>query len=171
MKLTPKQSRFVEEYLVDLNATQAAIRAGYSEKTAAVIGCQNLIKLNIAEAIQAGADNRSRRLEISQDRVVLELAKLAFSDLREFATWGPATVLLRDSEELDDNAAACVQEVSRTATALGCNIKFKLHDKCPAIKMLGQHLGMFTEKIDLTVDNPREALAKLLNMKPEDLPE
>ena len=69
-KLTPKQQRFVDEYLIDLNATQAAIRAGYSAKTAAVIGNENLIKPYIADAIAKAQAERSERTEISQDYVI-----------------------------------------------------------------------------------------------------
>lgn len=71
--LTAKQSRFVSEYLIDSNATQAAIRAGYSEKTAAVIGAQNLIKLNIAAAIKAGQNNIGKRNELTIDDILDEL--------------------------------------------------------------------------------------------------
>ncbi len=71
--LTAKQARFVSEYLIDSNATQAAIRAGYSEKTAAVIGAQNLIKLNIAAAIKAGQNNIGKRNELTIDDILEEL--------------------------------------------------------------------------------------------------
>lgn len=77
-KLTEKQQRFVDEYLIDLNATQAAIRAGYSVKTADAIGCENLTKPNIQQAIAEHMAERSRRTGVNQDRVVLELAKIAF---------------------------------------------------------------------------------------------
>ena len=76
-KLTEKQQRFVDEYLIDLNATQAAIRAGYSVKTADAIGCENLTKPNIQQAIAEHMAERSRRTGVNQDRVVLELAKIA----------------------------------------------------------------------------------------------
>lgn len=79
MSLTPKQARFVEEYLIDLNATQAAIRAGYSKKTAGQIGDQNLKKLHISKSIQEAQAKRSERTEITQDRVLQELARIAFS--------------------------------------------------------------------------------------------
>ena len=82
-KLTAKQALFVQEYLVDLNATQAAIRAGYSEKTAPVIGCQNLTKLNIAEAVALAFAERSERTEITQDKVLAELALIGFATLPE----------------------------------------------------------------------------------------
>ena len=86
MALTPKQKLFVDEYLVDLNATQAAIRAGYSEKTAYSIGNENLMKPEIAKAIQNAQQKRQGRTEITQDRVVQEIADNAFrpaSDAQE----------------------------------------------------------------------------------------
>jgi phage terminase small subunit len=78
MKLTPKQARFIEEYLVDLNATQAAIRAGYSARTANRIGPENLSKPVIAEAIQIAQLARSERTQITVDKVLedIELIKL-----------------------------------------------------------------------------------------------
>lgn len=68
--MTPKQQRFVEEYLIDLNATQAAIRAGYSVRTAKVQGCQNLTKLNIQQAIQVAQEKRAARTEVTADYVI-----------------------------------------------------------------------------------------------------
>ena len=75
--LTPKQQRFVEEYLIDLNATQAAIRASYSEKTAAAIGAENLIKPNIAKAIQEAQESLSNKTQLTVDMVVNGLLKEA----------------------------------------------------------------------------------------------
>lgn len=76
MKLTAKQERFVKEYLVDLNATQAAIRSGYSVKTANVIGGENLIKPCIAEAIRIEQDKTSNRLEISRETILEDLKRI-----------------------------------------------------------------------------------------------
>jgi phage terminase small subunit len=80
--LTAKQQRFIGEYLIDLNATQAAIRAGYSAKTAGQIGDENLKKPEIAEAVAARQAVISQKLEVTQERVVAELAKIGFSDVR-----------------------------------------------------------------------------------------
>lgn len=100
--LTAKQARFVSEYLIDSNATQAAIRAGYSEKTAAVIGAQNLIKLNIAAAIKAGQNNIGKRNELTIDDIIKELeeartaaltAESPQSSAAVAATMGKAKVL------------------------------------------------------------------------------
>lgn len=77
-KLTAKQQRFVEEYLIDLNATQAAIRAGYSPKTANEQGARLLANASVQEAIAKAMAERSRRTGISQDRVIQELARIAF---------------------------------------------------------------------------------------------
>lgn len=80
MALTPKQQRFIEEYLVDLNATQAAVRAGYSEKTAEAIGHENLRKPQIQEKVSAAIRERAERTGITQERVVEELGKVAFQE-------------------------------------------------------------------------------------------
>lgn len=157
--LTPKQRRFVEEYLVDLNATQAAIRAGYSEKTAKDIGCENLAKPNIADAIADAQKERSERTQITQDMVLQEYAKIGFSDIRKIMSWGERPVLedlaedddLRTypvemiaSETIDDDTAAAVSEVSLTAQG----IKVKMHDKKAALDSIGKHLGMFVDRVE-----------------------
>lgn len=85
MALTNKQKRFVEEYLIDMNATQAAIRATYSEKTAYSIGIENLKKPEIQEALQEAMQKRSDRTQITQDRVLEELAKVGFKKAADYA--------------------------------------------------------------------------------------
>lgn len=166
MALTPKQARFVEEYLVDLNATQAAIRAGYSEKTAYSIGEENLRKPEIASAVQSAMAERSKRTEITADRVLKELAKLGFSDIRKAISWRAHVtgmveeedgtqrlavtneVALIDSDKIDDDTAAAVAEISQTAQG---GLKIKLHDKKGALVDIGRHLGMFTDKVEQTI--------------------
>jgi len=149
-KLTPKQEMFVKEYLVDLNATQAAIRAGYSEVNAGKIGPELLGKTRIQAEIQAAMQARSERTNIRADRVLEELAKLAFSDMRDFAKWSEAGVTLISSDQLSAEAAACVSEVSQTITKDGGSIKFKLHDKKSSLELLGKHLGLFVERHEHT---------------------
>src|ERR1700751_3501447 len=170
-KLTPKQARFVAEYLVDLNAAQAAIRAGYSAKTAKEIGCENLTKPNIQAAIEAGQLNLARQTGITQERVLNELAKIAFSDQRKVMKWGPGGVLLRDSTELTDDEAAIVSEVSETTTATGGSLKLKTHDKVGALKLLGEHLGLFKQRMELTGKDgePIEVSRKTREMTDDEL--
>lgn len=155
--LSPKQQRFVEEYLIDLNATQAAIRAGYSKKTASEMGYENLNKPQILDAITHAKAERSARTEITQDMVLQELAKIGFADIRNVAAWGSTPVVDEDgsmtypvelinSAEIDDKTAAAISEVSLTAQG----VKVKMIDKKGALDSIGKHLGMFTDKVDHT---------------------
>jgi phage terminase small subunit len=144
-ELTEKEKAFVREYLVDLNATRAAIRAGYSENSARQIGSETLSKPDIQEAIQAAISERSVRTQITQDRVIFELARVAFSNMKQFATWGPSGVELNHSDGLSDGDGACVAEVSESVSEYGGSRKFKLYDKIKALELLGKHLGMFKE--------------------------
>lgn len=147
-KLTPKQQRFVEEYLVDLNATQAAIRAGYSESTATVIASQNLTKLNIQQAIQEAMSERSKRTEITADMVVAELARVGFSNIGHYLKFNASGVTLNDSSLMTDDALRCVSEVTESVSKDGGSVKFKLHDKVSALEKLGRHLGIFKDKVE-----------------------
>lgn len=147
-KITVAQKRkiFVQEYLIDFNVTRAAKAAGYSEKTAHVTGHYLLKDPKVQAAIQDAMQARIERTQVTQDRVVKELAKLAFSDMRNFARWGPGGVELKDSRTLSDEDSACVAEISQVDTQYGVNLRFKLYDKSKALEMLGRHLGMFLER-------------------------
>lgn len=145
--LTPRQRLFVKEYLVDLNATQAAKRAGYSLKTADKQGFQLLEKARIQEAIQAEMKEREKRTEITADRVLQELARIGFSDIGDFVDYGPAGVTIKESSEVDTKALA---EVSEKRSDKGSTVTFKLHDKVSALEKLGRHLGLFKDKVELT---------------------
>jgi len=148
MPLNDRQARFVAEYLVDLNATQAAIRAGYSARTAYSAGERLLRNVEVAAAIAEAQAARSRRTEVTADRVVLELARVAFGDPRRVMSWGPGGVKLRPSAELADEDAAIVAEVGETTTKEGGAVRLKAVDKLGALRLLGQHLGMFGERAD-----------------------
>lgn len=156
--LTPRQARFVEEFLVDLNATQAAIRAGYSAATANRAGPRLLSNVGIADAIRTAQAARSQRTAITQDRVLLELARVAFGDPRRVMSWGPEGVKLRPSTVLTDDEAAIVAEVSETRTEGGGSIRLKTVSKMEALRLIGQHLGMFPDKLNVngTVTLPPE---------------
>ena len=99
-KLTAKQKKFVEEYLIDLNATQAAIRAGYSTESAKEIGCENLTKPNVKAEIDKAIAERSRRTGINQDRILRELAKIAFVNPNDVINFRDATVKMTSEENL-----------------------------------------------------------------------
>lgn len=142
-KLTAKQKKFVEEYLIDLNATQAAIRAGYSPDTAKEIGCENLTKPNIKAEIDKAIAERSRRTGINQDRVLRELAKIAFVNPGDVINFDEATVK-SDAKE-DDLAAIASVKIKNIPTEDGeiTEREIKLCDKLKALDLLGKHLGIY----------------------------
>jgi phage terminase small subunit len=142
-KLTHKQQRFVEEYLIDLNATQAATRAKYSKKTAFRMGAENLQKPAIMNAIQEAMARRSARTTVTADRVVLELARIAFVDPTIVIDFATGTVR-RDLSE-DDRAVLAGVKVKDGDTFTEREVK--LCDKLRALEMLGKHLCMFTDNI------------------------
>lgn len=149
MALRNKQAVFVREYLIDLNATAAAKRAGYSEKTAHVIGQENLRKPAIKEAISEAMNARSKRTEITADRVLIELGRLAFLDIRKAFN---ADGSLKPIHEFDDDTAAAIAgiEVSETSGgdgSAGTLKKIKLSDKRASLELCGRHLQMWTDKI------------------------
>jgi len=145
--VTKKQKRFVEEYLIDLNATQAAIRAGYSPNAAGSIGDENLKKPEIKNAIDRAIADRSRRTGINQDRVIQEIAKMAFLNPVDVIDMDAATV--RGEANRDDTACIASVKVKVNPTDDG-NIterEVKTYDKLKALELLGKHLGMFNDKL------------------------
>lgn len=165
MSLTPKQARFAAEYVVDLNGTQAAIRAGYAEKGAEV-RASGLLRIGKVKAeIDRLVKQREARTEISQDRVVKELACIAFSDIRKAAHWNYSRMGLIPSDEIDDATAAAIGEVGNT----NAGPKIKMLPKLPALDLLGRHLGMFRgEEGDNTKDAARALAAAFKEMAEAD---
>lgn len=159
--LTPKQERFVKEYLIDLNATQAAIRAGYSEKTAYSIGHENLSKPEIQAALADARKQLAENSGISPERVLKEFGRLAFLDIRKaFDSDGNLIPL----HQLDDDTAAAISglEVERRVSSgdeEGQSLveskthKIKLSDKKAALDSIARHLGMFNDKLNVNVTN------------------
>ena len=140
--LTARQRFFVDEYLIDLNATQAAIRAGYSKRTARFIGCENLTKPNIAAAIAKKKAERSARVELDADRVLYQLKAIATSNILDYLSYGPNGVVLKDSRVLTDAQSAAIEKVTATVGRKGrSTVGFKLHNKLKAIGMALKHLG------------------------------
>ena len=132
-KLTEKQKRFIDEYLIDLNATQAATRAGYSAKTAYSMGQRLLKNVEIQKAVADRQNDLSERTEITQDQIVTELAKIGF-------------------------AKASDSQLS----------ELKYNNKLKAIELLGRHLGMFTDKVQVEGFVPVRIVDDLPNGDSED---
>ena len=167
--MTPKQAAFVREYLIDLNATQAAARAGYSAKTANEQGNRLLSNVSVRSAIDVAIQARANRLEISADRVLIELARIAFFD--------PRRLLKEDGRpkqlhELDDDCAAAIAGLDvleefegsgEDRVQIGVVKKYKIADKNTALTNAMKHLGMLTDKLELTA-NVRGTVAYKANM-------
>lgn len=158
--LTPKQERFVAEYLIDLNATQAATRAGYSAKTANEQGARLLANVSVRSAIEEAKAKRAERTEITQDRVLLELSRIAFFDLRKLYREDGS---MKAMHELDADAAAVLAGVDVVEMAGGAGIggpdggivhvpmftkKAKIPDKVAALGLAMRHLGMLKDKVE-----------------------
>ena len=146
--MTEKQKRFVEEYLIDLNATQAAIRAGYSSKNADKIGHELLGKTRVSEAISQAMAERSRRTGINQDRVLQELARIGFAKITDVVD--PDTAKIKVDASEDD--LACIQSLKIKPNEFGTEREVKLYDKKSALVDIGKHLGMFKERVELDAD-------------------
>lgn len=174
--LTEKKALFVREYLVDLNATQAATRAGYSAKTAHSQGPRLLDDVDVAAAIGRAQQERAERTGITADRVLAELAKVGFSNLSDVTDWGTREVafgfdgdgkklpaedigeaaMVRyvdapyvkpvNRDDLPAHIRSAVSEVALTRDGF----KIKMHDKVGALTQMGRHLGMFTEKVEMS---------------------
>lgn len=145
-KLTDLQEQFCREYLVDLNATQAAKRAGYSEQSARQQGSENLSKPAIQERIEALMQERSRRVEVTSDLVLSELLLIARTDLsRAFDAQGNLLPVPKIPEEI--RRAISAVEVTVSATGIATK-KVKFLDKIKSLELLGKHLKLFTEKIE-----------------------
>lgn len=157
--MTKKQKLFVEEYLVDLNATQAAIRAGYSPETAGSIGSENLKKPEIRARIDKAMAERSKRTGISQDRVLLELAKIGFANIKDVVDPKTAEVLPNAKEE----DLACIQSIKVKPGEFGTEREVKMYDKKGALVDIGRHLGMFKDKVEVSaVDKEKSKLDDLI---------
>lgn len=147
MTLNEKQKRFAEEYMYDLNCTQAAIRAGYSPKTAHVQGCRLLSHVKVAAYIDKMKAERSKRTGVNAERVIRELARIAFVKVSDVIDVGTGEII--DNGD-DDIAAVSSVKVKRIPTAEGWGEEreVRLVDKNRALELLGKHLVMYTEKVE-----------------------
>lgn len=156
MALTPKQQRFVEEYLIDLNGKQAAIRVGYSPATAEVTASRLLSNVKVKAAVDERRAALSENAEVSQERIVKEFCRMGFYD--------PADIASQPMNGPED-IAKLPEDVRRAIVGWGWdkagNFTLKLADKAGALVSLGRHLGMFTDKVEQTG-------TMTLNVLPED---
>ena len=148
--LTDKQRRFVDEYLIDLNATAAARRAGYAEGSASVEGCRLLVKDKIKRLVAEKRRQVADRAEISVARVLEEYRRIAFADLRDVVQVRNGQVYITDTDTLTPEQAASLSEISQTKEG----IRVKILDKQRALDSMAKHLGMFIEQQQIEISGP-----------------
>ena len=141
-RLSLRHQRFVEEYLVDLNAAEAALRAGYAGRNAKNYGKWLLHRPKIAAAIAEALAAREEKARITSDRILQEYGRMAFADIRNFADWGPGGITLREKSALSDADAAAIADLQPHG-ANGKGGRIKLYDKMAALDALARHLGLF----------------------------
>jgi phage terminase small subunit len=152
-RLTDKQQRFCEQYPIDLNATQAAVRAGYSKKTARQTGAENLSKPYIQAEIAKKQQQAADEAGVDSKAVLEELQALGFSRITDYLSFDKNGVKLKTSAKLNDAQRAAIAEVTETTTRAKKGRKYKtrkfrLHSKTAALEMLGRHLKLFTDKVE-----------------------
>ena len=180
-ELTPKEAQFVDQWLIDKNARRAAIAVGYSERSATKLGWELLQKPHIKKAVKAALDAQQKRTQITADRVLMELASVAFLDPRKIfdESGSPKAITSLDDDTARAISGLDVVSFGNADSGVGQIQKVRFADKLSALEKIGKHLGMFRDRVevtgkdgeplhppgrplaDLTTDEIRAALAKL----------
>ena len=147
--LNEKQKRFVSEYIMDLNAKQAAIRAGYSPKGAEPQASRLLSNAKIQVEIAKAMEDRGKRTGITQDRVLAELSAIAFAKATDYVEVDDdGSVKIKPTAELTEEQKKAIASIKEGANG----IEIKLTDKTKALEMLSRHLGLFNDKLNVNVE-------------------
>jgi phage terminase small subunit len=155
-KLSAKQQRFVDEYCVDFNGTQAAIRAGYSVNTASMQAARLLTKDKIKTALEEKRVEIAEESKLKASDVIDELRRIAFSDITQVMSFTASKAKVKSSRKLSEDAKKIVASVSQTRAGL----TVKLHDKVKALELLGRYLNIFTDRVEVE----GRGLGLILNM-------
>lgn len=146
--MTKKQKIFADEYLIDLNATRA-YRVAYpsvkKDETARANGSRMLTNANVAKYISERMQERQQRTEVTQDRVIRELAAIAFSKATDYAIVRGGAVYIKNTDDLSDEQVRAISGIKEGANG----IEIKLNDKEKALELLGRHLGMWNDKLNI----------------------
>lgn len=189
VKLTEKQKRFCDEYLIDLNATRAykaAYKTCKKDETANVNGSRLLANAKVKAYLEKRIKDREKRTEITQDKVLKELAKIGFSDTTDYARIvervGKNKIINDDGEVVGeeeyiyktvdlsptDHLTPDQRRVIESIKEGKYGIELRLHDKVKALELIGKHLGMFTEKTELDAEEQRARILVLKSKANED---
>lgn len=175
----PKRERFCQEYLIDLNGTQAAIRAKYSKHTAGEQASRLLTDVRVQARITELKAIRNERTRVTQDRVVKELAMIGFSDLANYITIDPLTgaIQAKGFEEMPPGESRALKAIKEDRAikegadgkdvTLYDKVSFVMHDKIRALEILARHLGMLIERHELTGDEGGPIQIQYILVKPK----
>ena len=144
-----REARFVKEFVVDFNLTQAAIRAGYSPKSASAQGSRLLDKPAVQRGIAEEVKKLTEKAALTAEKVLAELALIAFEDMATFLTWDTEGVHIRALEGLPPGMSRCVESISQVATREGMTIRLKLHNKVDALDKLARYFKLFKDEITM----------------------
>ena len=160
--MTEKQKIFADEYLIDLNATRAykvAYPSVKKDETAAQAGSRMLRNVKVAAYIQERMEERQKRTEITQDRVLEELAAIAFAKATDYAEIKGECVRIKDTDTLDEQQIRTIAGIKEGKFG----IELKLNDKEKALELLGRHLGMFKDKVEVSgLEDEKKKLGDIL---------
>lgn len=160
--MTEKQKIFADEYLIDLNATRAykvAYPSVKKDETAAQAGSRMLRNVKVAAYIQERMEERQKRTEITQDRVLEELAAIAFAKATDYAEIKGECVRIKDTDALDEQQIRAIAGIKEGKFG----IELKLNDKEKALELLGRHLGMFKDKVEVSgLEDEKKKLGDIL---------
>lgn len=155
MSLSPKQEAFAAGVAQGLSQAEAYRRAyprssAWKDEAVWVCASKLMTNANVRLRVEDLMAKAAAANEVTQERIVKELARIAFGNKRAVMTWGPGGVALRDSHDLTEDEAAMVAEVQETITQAGSSLKMKTHDKVKALELLGKHVGMFADKVQVS---------------------
>lgn len=148
MELTEQQKKFCREYMKDFNGTQAAIRAGYSKKTATEQGHRLLTNVQVQKFLATLKDKAAEKHEGLADEIVAELKKIGFSDIKKFLN---SDNTVKDISQLPTELTTCVESIKKVETEFGSenssgsktSVQFKLHSKLDALEKLAKYVGLY----------------------------
>lgn len=160
--MTEKQKIFTDEYLIDLNATRA-YKVAYprvkNDETAAAAAARLLKNVKVVTYIEKRMQDRQKRTEVTQDRVIEELAAIAFARATDFAQIVNGNVVLTDTADLTESQIKAIAGIKEGKFG----IELKLNDKEKALELLGRHLGMFKDKLEVSgLDEEKNKLDDIL---------
>jgi len=153
-KLSDKQVKFIEYYLLLGNATKAAIKAGYAKGTASSQGSQQINKAIVFAEIEKRRRANLRKLSLKSEDIVKELIKIGFSDPTDVMEWKDNVLVLKDSKDLPDFVKPAIKSIKQTMTKSGPVIELRFHDKLKALELLGRNFGIWHDKIEVEVVKP-----------------